>query len=450
MVMKFLSVFIITLITLILVHEFGHYIVARALNIKILRFSIGFGKPLWRWHDARGTEFVLAWGLLGGYVKLLDEREGKVSEADIPFAFNRQSLIRRAMVIFAGPGINILFALMVYYIVFCIGIIRPIPLIGQVLPNSILAQALVEPGAEIIRIDNTPVYHWRDIAVELLRHYQQSQALTLSVKTETAKYQDYQLDLSRWRLDGLHPDLFTSLGMIPYLPTQPLIISHVIANSPAAKAGVLPHDRIIAIDGKTIKDALLLKQMIDKKMGAPIKLTVSRNHQSVELTVHIKTHKIWYFIQKPVFGIVLEQVAWPTDRLRLFKGTLLDGWELALSATLKGSLINILVLKKLVMQDISVDSLGGPISMFEGTIAAVKEGWVYYLDFLALLSLSLGIFNLLPIPGLDGSQLMLLVIEKVQGKPVSIPLQVLLYKLGMTVLVILMVQTFVNDILRLL
>lgn len=447
--MKFFILFIITLVILVLVHELGHYLVARALNIKTLRFAIGFGKPLWRWYDAKGTEFVLAWCLLGGYVKLLDEREGKVSEADLPYAFNRQSVARRALVIFAGPCINILFAIAVYYTVFCIGIIRPIPIIGQILPQSIFSRALVEPNSEIIKLNDESVSNWREIAVELLKHYNQSRQLTLSVKTQAAQQQAYQLDLSSWHLDALHPDLFTSLGMVPYLPTKPLRIAQVKIDSPAARAGILPDDRIIAIDGQKINNILALRAGLDKKIGTSIKLTVKRNNQLRDFTLPVHVQQTWYFAKKPVVGIILDKAVWPADKLRLYKGTGLNAWSLALQAALKGSMINILVIKKLVLRDISLNSLGGPISMFEGTTAAVREGFVYYLDFLALLSLSLAIFNLLPIPGLDGAQLMLLIIERVRGRPVSIGLQVLLWKLGMTVLVILMIQTFVNDMLRL-
>lgn len=445
--MRYFIGFLTTLIILILVHEFGHFLAARWLNIKVLRFSIGFGKPVWSWYDSKGTEFAFAWCLLGGYVKLVDEREGTVKPEDLPYAFNRQSITARALVVFAGPLINIIFAVLVYYIVFLMGITRPVPIIGQILPQSIMAQAAVKSGSEIVKIGQSPVANWREIATELLMHYKQSPALMLEVKTPEHLYHSYQLNLQDWQVDQLRPDLFTSLGMVPYVPTKPMSVAYVMPHSPAAQAGVRLNDVLIAINDTKLSSARILNQLLKKNINQSVKLTVRRDNQLINLNVAIKA--AGWLVKKPFFGAVLNKVYWPADKLRLFKGSLLSAWPMAVDAVIKGSIINFMVIKKLILHDISVESLGGPISMFEGTVAAARGGFIYYLDFLGLLSLSLAIFNLLPIPGLDGAQLMLLAIEKIRGKPVSVAMQILLYKLGMTALVVLMIQTFINDVLRL-
>lgn len=447
--MKFIFFFIFTLFLLTLVHELGHFWVARWLNIKVVRFAIGFGKPLWRWYDKKGTEFVLAWGLLGGYVRLLDEREGKVNEQDLAYAFNRQSIAKRAAVIFAGPAINISFAITLYFIVFSIGIIRPIPIIGEILPNSIAAQALMQPASEIIQVNHKPVTSWRDIAIELLADYRQEALLTIHVKSPKNVFERYQLNTRHWQIDKLHPDLLTSLGIVPYVPSRLLKVNQVIPDSPAAKAGIKAMDRLIAIDRQAVHDPSRFKQLLEQKIGKAASISLQREGKQIERMVNISEKRQWFGVSKPFLGIVLEPLPWPNDKLRLHKASFWASWQLALQAGLQGSYINLLIVKKLLLHEISIHSLGGPISIFEGTSSALRQGFVYYLDFIALLSLSLAIFNLLPIPGLDGAQLMLLGVEKLRGKPLSIALQVLLYRLGMIALVLIMIQTLMNDILRL-
>lgn len=357
----FFIVFLLTLMVLILVHEFGHYLAARWFNIKILRFSIGFGRPLLRWRDVRGTEFVLAWCLLGGYVRLLDERETAVKPEDLPYAFNRQSIIKRVCVIAAGPAINVLFALIVYWCVFAVGIVRPLPIIGQVLPHSIAA-AKLQPNEQIISVRARSVQDWREVVIELLKAYKQDDLLALQVKNNT-QLQTYQLNIRDWQLNKLRPDLLMSLGIVPYFPAK--------------------------------------------------------------------------------------KTEWPADKLHLFKAPVWQAWHPAIAATINSCVLNLVIIKKLLLQQVSLDSLGGPISIYQGASAFLKEGMVHYLDFLGLLSISLAIFNMLPIPGLDGGQLLLLGLEQIRRKPLSVAVQVLLFRLSVIALAVLMVRTLANDILRL-
>ncbi|HLB58355.1 MAG TPA: RIP metalloprotease RseP, partial [Gammaproteobacteria bacterium] len=313
---------VITIFFVVGVHEFGHFIVARAVGIKVLRFSIGFGKALYRWYDKKGTEYVIAAIPLGGYVKMLDETEAPVLEEESHLAYNRQSLYKRIAVIIAGPFFNLLFAFVLYWGLFVAGFISVVPLIGKIIPHSIAAKAGLKSQEEIVRIDNKPTASWTSVSIRLLSlagNKGEMKIVTKHIKTQAI--QTYTLDLTHFQMDKLQPEPLKSLGIIPYEP--------------------------------------------DNAKGI-----------------------------------------WPKNLLRKNQYNPVTALSHALQNTVDFTYLNFLLLGKMLTGKISFQSLGGPITIFETAGAALNAGIVSFSSFLAFLSISIGIINVLPIPGLDGGHLL--------------------------------------------
>lgn len=366
-----LLIFVSVILILVSIHEFGHFIVAKAFGIKVLRFSIGFGKPLFGIHDKQGTEYVIAPIPLGGYVKLLDERETPVTSAEKPFEFNSRPLHQRFLVLLAGPGFNFIFAILAFWIVFAHGFTYVKPIIGSVLPNSPAAQAGFNSGDEIISINGKSTPHWSAIAMQLAMRYGGSGELVMQVQHQTlGKIVNHNLtvDLRNWRLNALRPNPLQALGITPYAPTE-------------------------------------------------------RNAAGT--------------------------IVWPKDKLNYLHYSWLGAAGHALQTTYDLTAFNLVILYKMLTGVISYHGLGGPLSIIEAAAVAANQGILVYLNFLALLSISIAIINLLPIPGLDGGQIFYLFIELVRGKPLSVPAQILAFRLGIIALILLMITAITNDLLRL-
>lgn len=355
--------FIVAVLILIGVHEFGHFVAARCCGVKVLRFSIGFGKALYRWYDKQGTEYVVALLPLGGYVKLLDEREAPVASKDRARAFNNRPLYQRFIILIAGVFFNLVFAMLAFWFVYTAGIVFIKPVIGAVTPNSIAAQAGLKAGDELLAIGKRNTNHWAAVSMALVMHYGEQGKLAFTVREPSAKQtriREMDVDLRQWRLDALHPNPLGSLGIVPYYP-------------------------------KPLPPTLLSKQ----------------------------------------------------------KFSILTAWRPALEQVRDFVTFNLAVLYKMVVGVISWHSLGGPVSIFQAAVLAAGQGAIVYINFLALLSISLAVVNLLPIPGLDGAQILYLLYEFLRRKPVSVAVQLLLFRLGIIFLVILMLQVMLNDLLRL-
>lgn len=350
----------IALIVLIGIHEGGHFIAAKFLGIKILRFSLGLGKPLLGFTDKKGTEYVWSAFPVGGYVKLLDEREGTVSPEIVHLSFNRQPVWKRFVVIAAGPLFNLLFAVIVYWLLFLIGIRMVSPIIDDVLPYSPAAKAGVKPQQIITAIDDRNVADWHSVIIVLMMHLGDKNKITLTTKDheEPANVFDYIVDLKDWHLDELRPDLLQSLGIVP---KKPQADDYIVLQSSVIPAGI-----------------------------HAIKL--------VSLYTHLNLH----------------------------------------------------ILYKIATGDVSIKSLGGPVSIFQGAAVTFKQGIISFLNFLALLSIILAIINALPIPGLDGGQIIYLLVELCRGKPVSVAVQLLAFRLGLIVIFLLCILVLLNDMQRLL
>ena len=440
---------LLTVFFVIGIHESSHFLVARWLNIKVLCFSIGFGKTLYRWHDKKGTEYILALVPLGGYVKMVDESEGKVAPEDLPYAFNRQPFYKKFAVVIAGPISNLLFALCLYWLLFVIGFTTIKPVIGDITPHSIAAEAGLKPNQEIISIDNYVTPTWMDIITRVFVHVGDNDVLKVEVNNPREHTnQVYKLSLTNWHMDDLRPDPLASLGIAPYQPTIPLIISHIAPDSPGAHSPLKLGDKIIAVNKQPIKD---WSELIEKIIAQPsqiITLTIQR--QDKTLTFPVETgYKRTLLLHKYGYLGISPEFKWPKQFLRHVQYGPIAAIPQAWTQMSNFVYLNWMSLEKIIEGKVSFKSLGGPITIFHSAGAALNNGLISFISFLAFLSVAIGFINLLPIPGLDGSHLLLQIIELIRRRPIPLSAQLLFFRLGFILLFIIIIQALVNDILRL-
>lgn len=439
---------LLTIFFIVGIHELGHFIVARWVGVKVLRFSIGFGKALYRWYDKKGTEYVLAAIPLGGYVKMVDENEENVAKEDLPFAFNRQPVYKKFLIAIAGPISNFIFAFFIYWLLLLIGFTSIVPLIGKITPNSIAAQAGMQPQQEILTVNHKNMNSWDDILINLLLHAGNKDKIHITTKNmDTQKNYQYNLNTTNWRMNELKPDPLSSLGIIPFEPTIAPVVGNLLANS-AAKDKLQVGDKILTINNKPIKDWFDMSNIIESHPDQNI--TVKFERSGKIFTTEIKTHyqRDLLFHKHGVIGIS-PKFEFPKKLLKENKPGFLPAIPQAWETTYDFIYLNFLVLGKLITGKISLASLGGPITIFQSAGTALNTGIVPFLGFLAFLSIAIGFLNILPIPGLDGGHILFQVIELIIRRPVPLNVQLLFYRLGFIILILLITQALVNDLLRL-
>ncbi|MDH5479564.1 MAG: RIP metalloprotease RseP [Nitrosomonas sp.] len=443
--------FVVALGLLITFHEFGHYLVARWNGVKVLRFSIGFGQPIFRkrWGKDQ-TEWVVAAIPLGGYVRMLDETEGKVAPADLPRAFNRQSVKRRFAIVAAGPIANFLLAIVLYWLLFILGVSGMKPVLGPTVPETPAAFARFEAGETIVSIENEAVASWQDARWTLLR-YAIDQAPDISIETVG---QNGQVILRELDLSTVHPDEFDEnfLGTIGFNPYQPVIepiIAEVMPDGSGYRAGLLVGDEILAVNGNEIVNWVELVHVIRDNPDKYLEMDVLRNNQLVSVGVTPeaasesgkKIGKIGIMpkVDQAEFEALLVKVTYPA-------GTAVIK---AVEKTWETSVLTLQMLSKMITGDVSWKNVSGPISIADYAGQSAQMGLVSYLAFLALISVSLGVLNLLPIPVLDGGHLMYYVIEMIRGTPLSEKAMMIGQRIGLAMLFTLMTFAIYNDINRL-
>lgn len=440
---------IFTIFIIVGIHEFGHFIVARLLGIKVLRFSIGFGKALYQWHDKKGTEYVLAAIPLGGYVKMLDETEGNVAPEELHLAYNRQPIYKRIAVIIAGPLSNIILAFVLYWFIFVIGFNSIVPLIGKVLPNSIAAETGLKPQEEILSLDNQPTTSWMNVIIRLMTYIGEKKQIPLETKNINSNIsQKYTMDLSDWHMDELKPDPLASLGIVPYEPEVPAIIGKLAANSPAEKSNLKVGDTILSIGNQATKDWMQAVEIVAKHPSETLIFTIKREKKTLHIPVEIGYKRDWLLQEHGFIGIS-PQFQWPEKLLRKNQYGPLEALSRAKQNTLDFTRLNFLLIGKMLTGKVSFKSLGGPITIFESAGTALNTGIMPFLSFIAFLSIAIGVINILPIPGLDGGHLLFYFIEFVTRRPLSLNAQTLIYRLGLIILMVLLVQAIANDLMRL-
>lgn len=437
--------FVLALGLLVTAHEFGHYWVARRLGVKILRFSVGFGHPLWR-RQSGETEFVLAAVPLGGYVKMLDEREGEVAPHELERAFNRKPLAVRAAVVVAGPLANFLFAITAYWLMLMMGVSGPRAIVGEVTPDSIAARAGLAPGHEIIAVDGRPVQTWDGVFRESLDAILDSAAVDIVTVDAQGGERRTRLDFSSVTVDDLGAgDFFSELGVAILPPLLP-IIERVVPGQPAAAAGLAAGDRVVAADGKPIDTWQAWVELVRASPARTLAVTVLRDgtERDVQLTPATMTQdgrklgQIGAEVHLPEVPMAIERFG----PLAALEGGVTRTWDMSVT-TLK-------FLGKMISGQASVQNLSGPISIAHYAGESARLGPARFFEFLALVSVSLGVLNLLPIPMLDGGHLLYYLIESVTRRPVSESLQAMGQQVGLVLLLGLMGLAVYNDILRML
>lgn len=439
----------VTLLLIIGIHEFGHFLAARLLGIKVLRFSIGFGKSLWSRCDKKGTEFVIAAIPLGGYVKMLDANEGFVAEDELHLAFNQQPFYKKFLVVIAGPLSNLILAFVIYWALFMVGFTSIAPIIGKITPHSIADNAGLKSNYEIIRIDNIPTSSWMNVVMRLLSRVgdtgkMQIESKSLSNNTVVTN----QLDLASWQMDNLKPDPLDSLGLQPYEPIIPAIIYEIAKDSSAAKAGLKIGDKILAIGTKKITHWLDLVTEIDQHPAETLNLVIVRDNKKYTIPVMIDYHRDFLFKKHGFLG-VSPKFNWPENLLRKNKYGPAAALSHAYQNTYDFTRMNFETMGKLITGKISLQSLGGPISIFQTAGATLNQGITPFLSFLAFLSIAVGVINIFPIPGLDGGHLLFQSIEAIFRRPIPPRTLELCYRLGLILLFLLIFQSIINDIMRL-
>jgi regulator of sigma E protease len=451
-VVWYLLWYIVAVGFLVIVHEFGHFWVARRLGFKVLRFSIGFGKPLLRRAvGADGTEIVLAPIPMGGYVKMLDEREGPVAPEDLPRSFTRRPPWQRILVLFAGPAFNVLFAILVLWGIFWVkGITNVKPIVGDVTVGSQAARAGLHSGDEILAINHHSVADERDVVFGMLDSVLAHGDAVLSVRASNGSEREVVFSVpnrdERHRLTE-PAMLMSGLGFGFYEPPLPPVVGKVEAGGPAARAGLQPGDRITALDDVPVRDFRDMSRYVADKPGKSVVVHYTRAGQPHMAQLVIASseedgHKVGRI------GLYSASVPLPTSMMTHINLSPVQALNAAVHEAWNRTAMQGRLLYRMVLGQVSLKNLSGPISIAEFAGESATAGAGYFLDFLVLISLAIAMFNLLPIPILDGGQIVFQVAEWVKGKPLSDRAQIFGQQVGIALLVLLLGVALFNDVSR--
>lgn len=433
--------FIVVIGVLVSVHEFGHFWAARKCGVKVHRFSLGFGKVLWKRTDKQGTEFALSVIPLGGYVKMLGERTEEVPLELKSQSFNSKTVLQRAFIIAAGPLANFIFAIFAYWVIFVVGMPSVKPVIGEVKPHSIAAMADLTPNSQILAVDGTKTEDWESINL-LLASKLGNERVTLTVSPfGEHRTQDKTLSLQGWSFDPEKESAFGSLGIKPVSAKVTNTLASVVNDSPAARVGLQAGDVLVRLNGQSVDWHALVERI---QQGGTLDLQVLRHGEEINVALIPEMKEGRYFA-----GIapVVEPI---NDIYRIeLKYDILDALWKSVEKTWQLSALTIKVIGKLFTGDLSLSNLSGPISIAKGAGVSSSFGLIAFLSFMALISVNLGMMNLFPLPVLDGGHLVFLAVEGIKGKPVSERVQELCYRVGAALLLALTAFALFNDFLRL-
>ncbi|NHI01375.1 sigma E protease regulator RseP [Oceanimonas sp. MB9] len=442
-----LGAFIVALGILVAVHEYGHFWVARRNGVRVERFSIGFGKPIWRKAGRDGTEYVVAMIPLGGYVKMLDGRVDEVPAELADQAFDQKSVWARMAIVVAGPMANFLFAVFAFWLMFMIGVPSVKPVLRDVTAESPAAMAGLQPGMQITAIDGNEVLTWEDVNFALIGRIGAEQ-LSMQVQDADGRNQSLTVPLSSWQFDPDSESPISALGLRPEGATPTLALEQVLAGGAGEQAGLLPGDTLYSANGEKLADWDQFVALVQSSPGIPVELVVQRGGQSLDLTL---TPALRETDDRAIGYVGLAPSVTPVDeryRFELSYGPVKALWA-GMDRTWELTVLTFNMIGKLLTGIVSVDNLSGPISIAKGAGASAGFGLVYFLSFMALVSVNLGIINLLPLPVLDGGHLLFYLVEAVTGRPVPERVQELGFRIGAALLILLMGLALFNDIGRL-
>ena len=446
-ILQYIVWFVVAIAILVTVHEFGHYWVAKKLGVKVLRFSIGFGRPLFSWRrGADNTEYVVAALPLGGYVKMLDEGEGEVDEAERHRAFNRQSLSTRFAVVSAGPLANFLFAIIAYALMFSVGVPAMKPVIGEIVPDSIADQAGMTAGTTIVTVAGDETRSWQQVNAGFLDNLFGATSIELVVEDDNQVESLHVLDIDGFAAGLERGDLLGQLGIQPFRPQVPATIESLTDDGAAAKAGMLAGDTVIAANGGVIHHWGELVALISKSAGKTIDIKVLRDGARIDMS--LVPGEIERGGEK--VGFIGARVLVPEGLLQehrtLIQHSPLDAIWQGVEKTWSISVLTIKFLFNMVIGQASIDNLSSPISIAQYAGQSASAGWLPFVSFLAVVSISLGVLNLLPIPILDGGHLLFYIIEGITGKPPGEHAQAAGQQIGIVLIIMLMSVALYNDL----
>ena len=440
---------LVALGVLVTFHEFGHFWVARRCGVKVLRFSVGFGMPLLRWHDRRGTEFVIAAIPLGGYVKMLDEREGEVPADQLDQSFNRKTVRQRIAIVAAGPIANFLLAMLFFWVLAMLGSQQVRPVIGAVEADSIAAKAGLVAGQEIVSIDGEPTTGWGAVNLQLVRRLGESGTVNVVVREQDSSAETPRaLALDHWLKGADEPDPIKSLGIRPWRPALPPVLAELDPKGPAQAAGLKTGDRLLTLDGQTLGDWQQVVDLVRVRPDTKIVLKIERDGAQLDVPVTLAVRGEAK-AAGGYLGAGVKSPEWPPSMVREVSFGPLAAIGEGAKRTWTMSVLTLESLKKMLFGELSVKNLSGPITIAKVAGASAQSGVADFLNFLAYLSISLGVLNLLPIPVLDGGHLLFYLVEWARGRPLSYRVQGWGIQIGISLVVGVMLLALVNDLGRL-
>jgi regulator of sigma E protease len=449
-IFTYVIAFLIAIGVLVAIHEFGHFWMARRLGIRVVRFSVGFGRPLWRRKAADGTEYALSAIPLGGYVKLLDEREGPVPAEHLSQAYNRQPVWRRVTVLLAGPAANFLFAVCAYWLLFVVGVPALTPVVGTVEEGSFAARAGLREGDEILRVGARETPTRETAVIAILEGLMKERPIELRLARADGSTSEVALRIEGSTRGLTEPGaLLPGLGFDFWYPTVPPVAGHVLPGSAAERAGLRTGDRIVAIDGEAVEDFPGLVRRVQPNPGRTLEFTIERQGERMTLPIEVQSQRegdrmVGRIGVQPVAGAAV-----PDEMRTVERYGVLDSLRRATAKTWGMSVLTVRMLWNVVTGDVSVRNLSGPINIAEYAGFSLQQGALAYLSFLAIVSVSLFVLNLLPIPILDGGQIVFQLAELAKGSPLSERAQAVGQQIGLFLLLVLMSFAFYNDLSRL-
>ncbi|MFO1258871.1 MAG: sigma E protease regulator RseP [Gammaproteobacteria bacterium] len=445
-----LFAFIFAIGILVAIHEYGHFIVARFCGVKVIRFSIGFGRPIFRWQGKRETEYVIAAIPLGGYVKMIDDRQDPpLTPEERPFMFMSKSVWQRIAIVAAGPLMNLLFAVFAYWLMFMIGVQGVIPIVGEVTPNSVAAKIGIQPNEEIVEIEGKPTQTWQEVVLAMVEHIGEEGTITLHTQQKDSDLKkQYQIDLKEWKASEQIEDVLVSLGIVPKQPILPAVVGEVLSGEPSDIAGLEVGDEFLEVNGQTVNTWQETVEHIVVSANKELTFTIKRDGE----TQHITATPRWFEKEGGervgYLGVKVKMIPFPDELVRLQRLSPWTAFTQAIDKTIHYSLLTLDMIRKMILGQVSLSNLSGPVTIAHGAGQTASIGIQYYLGFLALISISLGIINFLPIPVLDGGHLFFYLIEAITRRKVSERVQVVGYQIGFTLIIILMSLGFYNDFIR--
>jgi regulator of sigma E protease len=449
-ILSYVLAFLVAIGVLVAVHEYGHFWMARRLGIRVLRFSIGFGRTLWARRGADGTEYALSAIPLGGYVKLLDEREGPIDPALAAHAYNRKPVWARILVLLAGPLANFLFAVAAYWVLFVAGVPALKPVLGEVEPDSIAARAGLRSGDEIVGVGGRDTGTREAAVLALIDELMNGEPIELRVQDAGGDTRVARLQVDGDRRGLTEPGaLLPGLGFDFWYPVVPASVGKVLPGSPAERAGLREGDEIRAVDGEPVADFAALVARVQPRPGARMVLTVTREDGTLDLPVEVESQREGERLVGRIGVQPAAPAALPDGMRTLERHGPLGAIVHATDKTWDMSVLTVRMLWNVATGDVSVKNLSGPINIAEYAGFSARQGILAFLSFLAIVSVSLFVLNLLPIPILDGGQILYQLAELAKGSPLSDRAQAVGQQIGLLLLLVLMSFAFYNDLSRL-